>query len=220
MPDINELGLPPDEILEPIDYEAPEPGSFPPSLKPGTYTFLFKLEEDPLDTVEITLEDGITKRKFLQIQHIAKTTVQEPNPEFNGETVDREVELRFQRVNFYKHSKMANSSAGDMIRAMDLRLTGALTPQLIVNELRAIEERRSYQAEVGWRVYCKADEIEIATNTRKKRIKAGEQVAWPKDKDGHYCEMAECPKCHSKMYGQAEIVRYKLPHSENGNGNG
>lgn len=210
MPDINSLGLPPEEVGQ-IDYDAPEPGAFPPSLKVGSYTFIFKLEEDPFDTVEIECEDHI-KRKFLTISHIAKTEVQEVAE--NGDPTMREVELRYQRVNFYKHSKMTNSSAGDLIRALNIRFTGSVTAQAVEQELRAIEERRSYLADVGWRAYCKNCEVEISTNARKKRIKAGDQVQWPKDKTGNYVEMAECPKCHTKMYGNAEITRYKLPAAE------
>lgn len=207
MADVNDLGLPPDEAIE-IDYNAPEPGSFPPSLYPGTYTFLFKLEDDPLDTVEI---EG---RKYLQVRHIAKTEVQEPSPNDPSTMVTRDVELRFQRVNAYKHPKMANSSLGDLIRSLDLRFSGPMTTQNIVAELRGIEERKSYQAEVGWRTYCKSCEKEVATHPRKKKVKEGSQVAWPKGADGRFTDMAECPGCHSKMFGNAEVVRYKLPTAE------
>ncbi len=211
MPDINALGLPPEEAVD-IDYNAPEPGSFPPQLYPGTFQFLFKLEDDPLDTVTIQ------GNKYLQIQHIAVTQVQDTDPA-TGEQIAHEVALRFQRVNDYKHPKVPNSSLGDLIRALDLHFTGPLTRGAIIAELQGISERRSYTAEVGWRVYCKACEMEIATHTRKKRVKAGEQVAWPKGADGRFIDMAECPKCHTKMYGNAEIVRYKLPEGS-GNGRG
>jgi len=206
---INDLGLPPEEVGE-IAWDAPESGSYPPQLYPGDYTFIFKLEEDPYARVEIECEDLI-KRKFLQIMHIAKTEVQEPVPDKPGEFATHEVALRFQRVNFYKHSKMHNSSAGDLIRSLRIRFTGGLYPEPIDQELRAIEERRSYLAEVGWRAYCKSCEIEISTHPRKKRIKSGDQVAWPKNGDGRYVEQAACPKCNTKMYGNAEIMRYKLP---------
>ena len=146
MPDINDLGLPPDEILDPIDYDAPEPGSFPPQLSVGSYTFIFKLEDDPFSTVEITQEDGISKRRYLQINHIAKTEIQEKVGE---EMVPKNVELRFQRVNFYKHPKMSNSSAGDLLRALDMRFTGPMTSQLIATELQGISERKSYTADVA-----------------------------------------------------------------------
>lgn len=211
MPDINELGLAPEDV-GPIDYDAPESGSFPPQLNVGTFTFVFNLEEDPFDKVEITGEDKV-KRPYLQIQHIAKTEIQEPSPADPNLMIPKEVELRFQRVNTYKHSKMPNSSFGDLMRALNIRFSGVVTPQVIEQELRQIDGRVSYQAEVGWRAYCKTDEIEISTSARKKKIKSGDQAAWPKDANGNFLEMAECPKCKTKMYGNAEIVRYKLPQA-------
>lgn len=206
MPDINDLGLPPEEVGS-IDYNAPEPGSFPPQLNPGNYRFVFHLEEDPWDTVLI---EG---RKYMQVVHKATTTLQGAAAN-NGMGGEQEIELRFQRVNFYKHPAMANSSAGDLIRALNLQVTGGLTPQAVASLFQSVDGRASYDAEVGWRVYCKDDEIEVSTHARKKKIKAGEQVPWPKGADGKLLEQATCPKCKRRMFGNAEIMRYKLPGAE------
>lgn len=214
MPDINDLGLPPEPVGD-IDYNAPEPGSFPPQIKPGTYSFVFHLgpvadapASDYFDTVEI--EDppkSGQKRKFLQVLHHATTTVQRTNPE-SGEVVNDDVTLNYQRVNFYKHPKMPNSSAGDLIRALDMRVEGALTPQAIAELFKSVDGRRSYLAEVVWRMFCQTCDRTVSTAPRKKKG----DVPWPKaNQNGDLPEMAECPQCHQKKFAQAEINRYKLP---------
>ena len=200
-PDINDLGLPPEEIAA-IDYDAPEPGQFPAMVYPGTYQFTFKLAEDPFDAVEI---EG---KKYLQVVYSATATVRAedtPGGEPGGDPV--EVSLNYQRVNAYKHPKMSNSSLGDLIRALGLKLQGALTPQLIANTLKEVDGRAQFTGEVGWRAYCKSDEHTISTNPRKKKG----DTPWPRTADGKPELQAQCPKCKQKMYGNADIVRHKLP---------
>jgi len=210
MPDINELGLPTDDVVE-IDYDAPEPGSFPPQLYPGEFVALFKLEDDPFTTVEIAPVEGQPKRKYFQVNHIAVITHQVPSSEDPSLMIDEEVSLRFQRVNAYKHPKMSNSSLGDLIRALNLRFSTTPTPEVIASELRQVDGRATYSCEVGWRAYCKDCEIDISTHARKKKVKSGDAAAWPKGADGQYEPQAACPKCHKKYFGNAEIMRYKLP---------
>lgn len=199
MPDINELGLPPEEVGV-VDYDAPESGTFPPSLPAfSRHSFIFELEDDPFSTIEI---DG---KKYLAVAFKARTTVTDPQTQES-----REVDLRYQRVNFYKHPKVPNSSAGELIRALGLRFSGPLSPQLIAQEFQQISGRATFTGEVGWRAYCKGCELEIATHTRKKRVKEGKQVEWPRE-NGQLPEQAACPKCGSRYFGNAEVVRYILP---------
>jgi hypothetical protein len=200
MANIDDLGLPEDAV-DAVDYDAPESGSFPPSLKPGVYQFLFKLEDDPWGEVEMTVDEHGNKKKFFQVTHIAVTTVQEPEV--------HDVELRYQRVNFYKHPKMPNSSGGELLRALNLRIHGGY--KAIAQALAEVDQRISYSAVVGWKAYCKTDQIEFSTSARKKKIKSGDQYAWPKAVDGVLPEMVECPKCKTKIYAQPEITHYKLP---------
>ena len=213
MPDINDLGLAPEPVGE-IDYNAPEPGAFPPQLTPGTYSFVFHLgpvadspASDYFDTIEIGDEAG-NKRKYLQVLHHASTTVQHSNSA-TGEVINDEVTLNYQRVNFYKHPKMPNSSAGDLIRALDLRLEGALTPTAIAELFKGVDGRRGYTAEVIWRAFCKTCNTTVSTAPRKKKG----DVPWPAAVNGVLPEMATCPQCKQKKFGQAEISRYKLPQA-------
>ena len=212
MPDINELGLPPEAVGD-IDYNAPEPGAFPPQLKPGRYCFVFHLgplaeapANDYYDTVEI--EDPPAsgfKKKYMQVFHHATTTVQ-----VNGADT-QEVTLNYQRVNFYKHPKMTNSSAGDLIRAMGLHVDGPLTPPAIDGLFRSVDGRRSYDADVVWRMFCKTCNVTVSTAPRKKKG----DIPWPKpDASGNLPEMVACPQCHQRQYAQAEILRYRLPQAQ------
>jgi hypothetical protein len=204
MPNIEDLGLAPEPVGS-IDYDAPESGSFPPQLEPfHVYPFVFHLEDDPWDTQEV---DG---RKYLQVGFKASTTVQDQEG-------SHEVELRFQRASFYKSPKMTNSFAGELIRSLDLRVTGNLTAQGISNLFQEADGRRSFLGEVSRTAYCKGCEIEISTHARKKRIKAGEAAPWPKNDDGGYPLDAACPKCHTRYMGRDAIANYKLPQA-NGNG--
>lgn len=215
MPDISELGLPPEPVGD-IDYNAPELGSFPPPIKPGRYTFVFHLgpvpdapSSDYFDTVEI--EDppkSGQKRKYMQVLHHATTTITKPSPDDPSLIVNEDVVLTYQRVNFYKHPKMANSSAGDLIRAMGLVVTGPLSPQAVANLFQEASGRVSYEAEVLWRIYC--CDHNVSTQPRKSKG----DTPWPKAVNGELPEMAECPVCHQKKYAQPEISRYKLPTNQ------
>lgn len=193
MPDINDLNLA-DEAVGEVDYDAPESGSFPPTLKPGEYEFVFKLEDDPYDTTKV---EG---RDYLQINHKA-------GYEHDGQ--DRE--LRFQRASFYKSEKMPNSRAGDLFRSLDVRINGPLTRSAVRDALAEVDGRARFWAEVGWRRYCKTCDIEVSTNPSKKKVRDGKQVAWPRDGQGEFEELVACPKCGAKGYGREEITRYKLP---------
>lgn len=226
MPSIEDLGLPPEPVGE-VDFNAPEPGSFPPQLKVGTYNFVFHLgpqdgasDSDCWNVVERG-EQGQPKGKFLEVVHHATTTIEVPDPANPNEKVAADVSLNYQRVNFYKHPQMPNSSGGDLIRALNLRVDGPLTTQAVANLFKQVDGRASYRADIGWRVYCKSCQLEINTHARKKKIGRGEQVQWPRDpQTKEYTEQAECPKCHQKYYGNAEIVRYLLPHGQEASGNG
>jgi uncharacterized protein with PIN domain len=102
---------------------------------------------------------------------------------------------------------MPNSALGDLIRSLGIHIEGALTPAVIASTLRGIDGRSTLKAEIGWRVYCKPCNQTISTHPRKKKG----DVAWPRAADGQYEELVSCPKCGAKNFGNAEVVRHKLP---------
>ena len=190
MTSIDELNLAPDALGE-IDYNAPEPGAFPPSIQPGTFDFQFKLEEDPYSTVKIQGKD------YLQVAFIAVPAEGQP--------------LRFQRASFYKHEKMPNSMAADLIRSLGVRIAGPLSKDTIDNAFKDAEATgKHFRGEVAWRSYCKACDKTVSTHPRKKKG----DMAWPRDVEHNPVMLATCPGCGSKNYGRADIVRFKLPESE------
>jgi hypothetical protein len=200
--DINDLQLS-DEPVGEVDYDAPEAGSgFPPTVAPGVHDFLFKLEDDPFESFE---KDG---RKYLQVNHRAVFSTE--NPE-NGSI--EEHELRFQRASFYQSQRMKqarmNAKASDLIRALGVRVEGPLSPSVAVGLFKEADGRGHYRAQVEWRRYCKGCETTVSTRPNKKKG----DTPWPRDAKGALELIVECPKCHEKGYGNAEISDYKLPGS-------
>src|ERR1700677_808316 len=99
-------GLAQEEVPTDINWNAPEPGSFPPAFKPGQQAFVFHLPEDTEKQFEIATIAG---RKCLQCNF---------NVTVNVEGTDRKV--MFQRANTFKTDKMDNSSIGNLIRSLEL----------------------------------------------------------------------------------------------------
>lgn len=208
MSDIGDLGLP-DEPLPEIDYVAPEPGSFPPAIAPGTYEFLFKLPEaasDRFDVQEIKPPKENPGR-YLQVNYnpeVLRDSQGNPvPPRDNGS----QPVLMFQRASAYKHPKRPNSGLGDLIRGLGQRIEGALTPSTVAATLASLDGRATFTADVAWRMYCKGCQHTVSTSPRTKK---GE-TAWPRGGDGHYESPTSCPTCGNKQFGNAEIVRIRLP---------
>lgn len=202
--DVNELNTPGEDMGEigAIDYDAPEPGSFPPTVKPGTYKGLFKLAEtDPFGTVEV---EG---KKYLQVTHSASIDV-------NGEAK----EINFLRASWYQSEKMRamnppmNSAAAELTRALGIRLEGKLTPERWKDALRQADGRVQFTADYGWELYCRnCSETTVSTTPNKKK----KQVLWPKNAQGEWEPTVRCPKCSSAAaFGNVRLVRYHLPDKQ------
>lgn len=206
MPNISDLNLTP-EATPDVQWDAPEPGSFPPQMLPGVHEFRFALADDGgFDVVEIG------GAKYVQVTYSATAEVED----HEGGKV--EATLNFQRASTYQSPQMKaqglNSMAGDLLRALGVKIEGPLTPQKLGDALNtANAQGRHFRAEVGWRKYCKADDISVSTHPRKKKG----DVMWPRDAQKNPELVVACPKCGEKGFGNAEIMRFKLP--ENGASN-
>ena len=172
MVDINELDLSPEDLGGQVDYDAPEGGSFAPTLSVGFHEFVFKLEEiNPFEGKQVQSGPNAGK-KYLQVS-IA------PTPVVDG--VEAERPLRFQNVNTSKSEKMRNSTLGELFRALGIRIEGALTPEVIASELQAAEgQGLRFKAFVDWRAYNKETGETFSTSPNPKR---GDK-AWPRSANG------------------------------------
>ena len=186
-----------------IDWDAPEAGSFPPGVAPGSHEFVFHLREDePFDTVVIPKEGG---KPYLSVIFDAEVT-DSGDPK----------KVTYQRVNTYKHKKMAISSAGELLRSLSLRpASNPPSNREIVELLQGASGRAKGRGEVAWRFYCKAHNLTICTSPRKR--KGVKDTAWPRNTDGTFQLAVQCPKCgeHSpKQFGREEFVNFFSPSGE------
>lgn len=187
-----------DETPFEVDYDAPEPGQFPPSIEPGKYKFIFKLsEKEPFKTGPIPQNGG---------QNHLKITVA-PEVVLPDGTTKR---IAFQTVTTYKSDKMANSSAADLIRSLDLTVS---TPTMsgLKDILLTKSGQRTFQAVVGWETYFKSTQTRVSTSPRKKNG----DLPWPKESNGKYAQYAINPSTGEKAFGREKILFYLLP-SESG----
>lgn len=198
MPDINnpELSAEPmsdDLVVGEVDYNAPEPGAFPPQVPPGEYEMLFKLHPDAaFGVVKVQGKD------YLQV-------IFNPVPLINGA---EQPALTFQRASFYRSEKMPNSMAGDLIRALNIQTSGPLTRQTVKALFEEAENTgKHFRADVGWRFYCKLDDLTISTHPRRKK----QETPWPRNADKSLVPQVKCPKCGKAGFGQCEIMQFRLP---------
>lgn len=198
MADINELNAPGEDLggME-INYDAPEPGSFPPAIEPGTHEGIFTLDaEEPFGTVKVEGKD------YLQVTHGAKIIV-------DGE----EKAVNFMRASWYKSPKMAkagmNSAAAELTRSLGIKIEGALTPEKWKLAMQQADGRMRFTADYGWELYCRnCQETTVSTSPNKKK---GQQP-WPRTADAKPIPSVGCPKCKgTPSFGNVRIVRYKLP---------
>lgn len=196
MASINDLDISGMEPVPEVDWSAPESGAFPPALTVGVHEFAFALADDPFNTQEIQ------GKKYLQVTYSATATLEDGS----------ERTLNFQRASTFQNDAMKkaglNHMMGELLRALGTRIEGPLTPATIADALQqATAERKHFKGEVAWRKYCKACDQTISTAPRKKKG----DIAWPKGADGSYELVVACPKCGEKGYGNAEIIRFRLP---------
>ena len=198
---ISELGLQEEEMPD-VDWNAPEGGMFAPQVSVGRHTFTFKLSDDPYSTRKIEGKD------YLQLTYSASTEVD-----------GVEKTLNYQRVDTYQAEWMKksnkNASLYELLRALGIRFAGKPTTQQIqdaFNEANAQAKR--FEGTVNWRAYDKDSEFEFSTRPSKKKVAAGKQGQWPRDKDGNYEPFVTFPKSGNKGSGREEITDFHLP--ENG----
>lgn len=183
-----------DEPIE-VDWAAPEAGQFPPIAAPGTYDFVFKLREDePFEAREIQ------GSKYLGLTFDADVLV-------NGDTKT----LTYQRVNAYKHEKVAMSSMDELARSLGLRYqSNPPSNRDRIETFQSASGRARGKGELSWRYFDKATGITYSTSPRKRKNQAGVKVkdsAWPRQADGTFSDTVTASD-GSKHYGQAEFIRY------------
>lgn len=180
-----------------IDYNAPEPGSFPPQVEPGKYNFVFKLaDKEPFSFSPIPKNGGSN-------QLIVKLA---PEVVLPGGEVKR---VAFQQVNTFKSPKMSNSSVGELLRALDIRLDRP-TVGNIREALTAASGQKTFRGEVAWEAYFKDTQVTVSTQPRKSKG----DLPWPKDANGKLEQFAANPATGDKVYARERITRYLLPKDE------
>ena len=186
-----------DEPIE-VDWNAPEAGQFPPIAAPGTYDFVFRLREDePFGSVEIQ------GRKYL-------TVVFDADVQVNGESKI----LTYQRVNAYKHEKVALASIAELARSLSLRPeANPPSNRDWIETFQSASGRARGKAELSWRYFDKATGITFSTSPRKRKNPSGTKVkdtAWPRNADGTFADTVQASD-GTKHYGQAEFIRFFSP---------
>lgn len=177
-----------------IDYNAPEPGAFPPSVEPGTYNLLFKLaDKDPFSFGPIPDPGGSTCLKVKLAPEVLLET---------GEAK----RIAFQNISTFKTPKMPNSSVGDVLRSLDIRLAKA-TVSAIREALMAASGQKSLRAQIGWEAYFKDTQTTVSTAPRKSKG----DLPWPKNAEGKFEQMAVNPATGEKAYGRERVLRWLLP---------
>jgi len=122
--------------------------------------------------------------------------------------------LTYQRVNVYKHEKVAMSSAAELARSLNLRpASNPPTNRDWVETFQAASGRARGRAEIAWRFYDKAADVTYSTSPRKRKNAAKVKVkdtAWPRNADGTFADTVTLPD-GTKHYGQAEFIRFFSP---------
>ena len=199
---IDELRLQ-DDLIPEINYAAPEPGQYPPRLKPGIYDFLFSLEDDPFGKTTWK-KDG---KDFFEVRHKATIT-------HNGaHGTPEEVQLRYIRANSYLSEGMkeaqANHSLGNLIRSLGIELPHRALAQAEIEEaLRQADGRAHGKLALGWRAVLPGTETVVATNAKNSK---GE-TKWPKTGNEFDLTVMD-PKSGTTVYGRENVTGYRFPPS-------
>jgi hypothetical protein len=196
-----------EEVPTDINFNAPEPGAFPPAFKPSQQTFVFHLPEDSDRQFEVATIGG---KKCLQCNF---------NVTVNVEGNDRKV--MFQRANTYKTDRMDNSSIGNLIRSLELKdayeqnlaETGDVNAA-IVRTLQAADGRAAGSADFGWSAAFKDSLTVFRTSTNKtvppKKSGGYTIQPWPRDAQGAYLPTVADPASGTEKYANLEIVRFRI----------
>lgn len=184
-----------------FDWNAPEAGQFAPAVHPGTYEFVFNLRTDAGAGGFEKVEIGESKQKYLAVIFDAEVLMPVGDPK----------KVTYQRVNRYKHEKVAISSLGELLRSLGLHEALGIKPtdREIMLALQAQSGRARGRGEAAWRYFCKSHGLTISTSPR--RRKGVKDLAWPRNGSGEFEMTVQCPKCgsaSSKSYGQVEFIRY------------
>lgn len=197
------------EQVPEMDWSAPEAGAFAPAIQPGTYEFIASVRTD----ADVS---GFGKMEYEGHKYL--TAVLDFEVLVTGKDP---VKVTYQRVNTFKHEKVAISSMGELLRSLNLhtQLPDRPSDADIVRVLQANSGRARGRGEAAWRFYCKAHGLTISTAPRKR--KGIKDTAWPTDASGKLELSVVCPKCAatnpatSKSYGQVEFIRYFSSKGEN-----
>jgi hypothetical protein len=188
-----------------FDWAAPEAGAFAPAIQPGTYEFIASVRTDA--DVQGFGKMEYQGHKYLTAVLDFEVLVPGKDP----------VKVTYQRVNTFKHEKVAISSMGELLRSLSLhtQLPDRPTDADIVRTLQANSGRARGRGEAAWRFYCKAHQLTISTAPRKR--KGIKDTPWPRRADGSLELTVSCPQdgaSANKSYGQVEFIRYFTAKSE------
>lgn len=186
-----------------IDYDAPEPGQFPPRIEPGDHEFIFHLAEDGDKRFGVKECKG---QKCLEV--IVELEIARPGEETPAM-------IKFVRVNDYKSEKMKNSSLGDLVRCLGIKPEGT-DRRALCNALIGADGRARGTAQIGWQRFCKSDLQAVSTAPRKQKAPYKNEVPWPRGADKKPELIVACPHCGDKGYGREFVVNFRLP-KVNGN---
>jgi hypothetical protein len=187
-----------EEVAVDIDYDAPEPGQFPPQVPIGDHEFVFHLPENG--------EDRFSSVAIQGANYFSVTT----ELEIALPDKDTPAMIRYQRVNDFKTGKMLNSSIGDLVRCLDLH------PEQdgrrgIANALIGADGRARGIAQIGWERYCKSCQQIVSTAPRKRKAPKKSDAPWPRGTDKQPLLIVACPSCGDKGYGREVVVNWRLP---------
>jgi len=179
-----------------FDWSAPESGQFAPAVVPGTYDFIFKLREG-------AGVGGFDKMEYMGKKYLSVT--------FDAEVIQNGADpklVTYQRVNAFKHEKVAISSLGELLRSLGLHTQLSQNAQVpeIVAVLQGASGRARGKGEACWRAYDKASGITICTAPRKR--KGIKDTPWPRNADGSWQQTVAFASGGPKVYGQVEFIRY------------
>ena len=214
MPSLADLNLT-DEATPEVDWSAPESGSFPPAVGPGTYTLMFELPEkrdDWFDKMEVAVGKDANgqdiKKAFLVLVYNPKLVGDKDGNPYTPPEGGELPHLGYQRASFYKHEKMLISQGAELLRALGAPISGPMTPAAIEAAVQGLDKRVTFKGEVIWRTYFKDTETTISTAPRKK-TKRGPEVKWPQEADGTFSVQVSNPRNPNsqKQYGRCEINR-------------
>jgi hypothetical protein len=221
MPDLSELNLS-EEATPAVDWDAPESGSFPPQVTPGTYTLLFRMPESEANWFDkqdvglkhdngpdkgkpVLVNGEQVKKAFLVIQPEFQVIGDKDGNPYTPEPGSELPVIRFQRFSFFKNDNMQISFGAELLRSIGIRISGAMTPQAIRDEVRKVNGQVTLKGEIAWETYFKSTETRVSTVAR---VKKGE-IKWPRSADGSFDPMVSNPKNPNdqKQYGREKVIR-------------